>query len=62
MGWGTKAVLRLCKTIKNMACVVYFDNFYTSLEMIHYLGESYGIFSLGTIRTNRHTIKTIMPV
>lgn len=53
-GLGAKVVLALCKTIPDPACkVVYFDNFFTSLELINYLREELGIFSLGTIRTNR---------
>lgn len=35
------------------ASVVYFDNYFTSLELVHLLRENYGIFSLGTIRQNR---------
>ncbi|XP_026745901.1 piggyBac transposable element-derived protein 2-like [Trichoplusia ni] len=50
LGWGGKAVIRLCKTIKKKPCVVYFDNFFSSLELIYHLRNSYGIFSLGTIR------------
>ncbi|XP_061717480.1 piggyBac transposable element-derived protein 3-like [Cydia pomonella] len=53
LGWGAKAVLRLCKTIKNKPCVVYFDNFFSSLELIYHLRHTYGIFSLGTMRSNR---------
>lgn len=53
LGWGAKAVLRLCKSIKKKPCVVYFDNFFSSLELIYHLRNSYGIFSLGTIRSNR---------
>lgn len=53
-GLGAKVVLALCKNIPDRACsVVYFDNFFTSLELIHYLREEIGIFSLGTIRSNR---------
>lgn len=36
-GLGAKTVLALCKSIKNRASVVYFDNWFTSLELIHYL-------------------------
>ncbi|CAK1593721.1 unnamed protein product [Parnassius mnemosyne] len=53
LGWGAKAVLRLCKSIKKKPCVVYFDNFFSSLDLIHHLRNFYGIFSLGTMRTNR---------
>ncbi|XP_063365808.1 uncharacterized protein LOC134654273 [Cydia amplana] len=53
LGVGAKMVLALCKTIKSRACVVYFDNYFTSLELVYILRENYGIFSLGTVRTNR---------
>ncbi|KAF9405413.1 hypothetical protein HW555_013841, partial [Spodoptera exigua] len=54
LGMGAKVVIALCKTIPDPACfVVYFDNFFTNLELIHYLREEMGIFSLGTIRANR---------
>lgn len=53
-GLGAKVVVALCKSIPNQACsVAYFDNFFTSLELIHYLRHEMGIFSLGTIRSNR---------
>lgn len=53
LGLGAKVVLALCKTIVKRPAVVYFDNFFTSLELIHLLREEYGIFSLGTINANR---------
>lgn len=54
MGLGAKVVIALSKSIQSPACcVLYFDNFFTSLELIHYLRHEYGIFSLGTIRQNR---------
>lgn len=53
LGWGAKAVLRLSKTIKKKPCIIYFDNFFSSLELIHHLRHEYGIFSLGTMRSNR---------
>lgn len=53
LGWGGKAVIALCKTIQTKACVVYFDNYFTSLEVVKLLREKYGIFSLGTVRSNR---------
>ncbi|XP_028173039.1 piggyBac transposable element-derived protein 3-like [Ostrinia furnacalis] len=53
-GLGAKIVLALCKNIPDRACsVVYFDNFFTSMELVNYLREQMGIFSLGTIRSNR---------
>lgn len=54
LGLGAKVVIALCKSIPDPACsVVYFDNFFTSLELICYLRNEMGIFSLGTIRSNR---------
>lgn len=53
-GLGAKVVIALCKSIPNPQCkVIYFDNFFSSIELVHYLRENYGIFSLGTIRENR---------
>lgn len=53
LGVGAKTVLALCKTIKNPASVVYFDNWFSSLELVYLLRQNYGLFSLGTIRKNR---------
>uniref|UniRef100_A0A2H1WLC7 SFRICE_026836 n=1 Tax=Spodoptera frugiperda TaxID=7108 RepID=A0A2H1WLC7_SPOFR len=53
LGVGGKIVLALCKTIRIQACSVYFDNYFTSLELLYILRENYGIFSLGTVRKNR---------
>ncbi|KAL2097879.1 hypothetical protein ACEWY4_007086 [Coilia grayii] len=53
-GIGAGVVVQLCSTIDNPSeCVVYFDNFFSSLPLIQYLNESMGIRSLGTIRQNR---------
>lgn len=53
LGVGNKIVIALCKTVKNKGSVVYFDNYFTSMELIYLLREEYGIFCLGTIRQNR---------
>lgn len=54
LGLGASVVVELCKTINNpMECVVYFDNFFTTLPLIVHLNESLGLRSLGTIRKNR---------
>uniref|UniRef100_A0A4W6C1N5 PiggyBac transposable element-derived protein domain-containing protein n=1 Tax=Lates calcarifer TaxID=8187 RepID=A0A4W6C1N5_LATCA len=54
LGVGANVVVHLCKTIRNPSeCVVYFDNFFTSLPLIVYLKESFGLQSLGTICKNR---------
>uniref|UniRef100_A0A3B4ZUF9 PiggyBac transposable element-derived protein domain-containing protein n=1 Tax=Stegastes partitus TaxID=144197 RepID=A0A3B4ZUF9_9TELE len=53
-GLGRNVVLQLCRTIRNPSdCVVYFDNFFTSLSLISHLRESMGLRSLGTIRKSR---------
>lgn len=54
LGFGAKVVIALCKTIQNKPLsVVYFDNFFTSLELVSYLRDEFGILSLGTVRSNR---------
>lgn len=54
LGVGGKTVVRLCKTISNPTLsTVYFDNWFTSLELIYYLRNELGILSLGTIRKDR---------
>ncbi|XP_046974849.1 piggyBac transposable element-derived protein 3-like [Vanessa cardui] len=54
MGLGAKVVIALANSIKQKPCsVIYFDNFFTSIELMHHLRSEYGIFSLGTVRTNR---------
>lgn len=54
LGVGGKTVVRLCNTIANPAlCTVYFDNWFTSLELLYYLRHERGILSLGTIRKDR---------
>lgn len=48
MGLGAKVVIVLAKSIKQKPCsVLYFDNFFTSIELMHHLRNEYGIFSLG---------------
>lgn len=54
MGLGAKVVIALAQSIKQKPCsVLYFDNFFTSIELLHHLRNEYGIFSLGTVRANR---------
>ena len=54
MGLGAKVVIALSQTIKQKPCsVLYFDNFFTSLELLQHLRTEYGIFALGTVRQNR---------
>lgn len=53
-GLGQKVVLQLCKTISDKPLTaVYFDNWFTSLELVTYLRKQFGILSLGTIQQNR---------
>ncbi|XP_059188491.1 piggyBac transposable element-derived protein 3-like [Centropristis striata] len=53
-GLGGNVVLQLCSTIRNPSnCIVYVDNFFTSLRLITHLKESMGLSSLGTIRKYR---------
>lgn len=53
LGAASNVVVRLSKNIPNFINhVIYFDNFYTSLGLLIYL-RSRGIYSLGTVRTNR---------
>lgn len=53
-GLGANVVLNLCRTITNPTdCVVYFDNFFTSLKLMTHLNDEMGLRSLGTIRKNR---------
>lgn len=52
-GATSNVVVRLSQTIPDfMHHIVYFDNFYTSVQLLVYL-RSRGIFSLGTIKANR---------
>lgn len=54
LGLSAKAVLHLCKSIpRPNESIVYFDNFFTSLERICRLKQRYSLHSLGTIRSNR---------
>lgn len=53
-GIGGKVVVALCKSIHNKPLkVVYFDNWFSSLELLVYLRVQFGILSLGTILKNR---------
>ncbi|CAH0725058.1 unnamed protein product, partial [Brenthis ino] len=53
-GLTEKCVLRLAKTIKNPALTtLFFDNWFSSLELISYLRSEFGILSLGVIRKDR---------
>lgn len=45
--------IRLCRIVPPFINhIIYFDNFYTSIPLLHYLAKQ-GIYSLGTIQRNR---------
>lgn len=53
-GLSGKTVIALAKTINNPTCsVIYFDNFFTSPDLVHYLRNEKGILALGTLRASR---------
>nr|CAI5853808.1 unnamed protein product [Callosobruchus analis] len=50
---GGKVVLALCKAIETKQdTTVYFDNFFTSLDLLVFLKREFGLSSLGIIRSN----------
>ncbi|KAF2895156.1 hypothetical protein ILUMI_11018 [Ignelater luminosus] len=52
-GIGQKVVIALCRSIQGKPRkVVYFDNWLTSLELVHHLRSELGILSLETIQQN----------
>lgn len=54
MGLGAKVVITLSKSIQNPSeSVVFFDNFFTSIQLLTYLIVNMDILSLGTLRKNR---------
>lgn len=55
LGSTANVVVHLSQTVPDFAHhIIYFDNFYTSLPLLVYL-RARGIYSLGTVRTNRIT-------
>lgn len=53
LGASANVVVRLSRIVPNgKNYVIYFDNYYTSLSLLHYLANR-GIYSLGTVRRNR---------
>jgi len=53
-GLGPKVILALVSTIPDkILSIVYFDNFFSSPELVYYLREKYGTLSLGTVQQNR---------
>ncbi|KAK2721533.1 hypothetical protein QYM36_003729 [Artemia franciscana] len=54
LGQGTDVVLRLVENLPRFTNFkLFFDNFYTGIDLIHKLRVQYGIESCGTIRSNR---------
>jgi hypothetical protein len=54
LGVGPGVVIALCKTIHHPEnSVVYFDNYFSNLQLFIYLKDEMNILSLGTIRSNR---------
>ena len=51
-GLGESVVLSLCKNLKNRFCYVFFDNFFTSPNLMLKLFED-GIYTSGTVRSKR---------
>ena len=56
-GPAESVVLTLCKNLKNSYCYVFFDNFFTSPNLMLKLFED-GIYATGTIRSNRKHMPT----
>lgn len=55
LGACANVVVRLARIIpKNMNYRLYFDNYYTTLDLLQFLAEN-GILALGTVRRNRIT-------
>lgn len=53
LGASSNIVVRLCRSIpKNQNYKVFFDNYYTSPELISYLAKV-GIYALGTVNRGR---------
>ena len=57
-GLGESVVLSLCKNLKNSYCYVFFDNFFTSPNLMLKLFEV-GIYPSGTIRSKQKHMPTL---
>ena len=55
---GNLVVLSPCKNLKNSYCYVFFDNFFTSPNLMLNLFEN-GIYATGTVRSNRNHMPTL---
>ena len=56
-GLGESVVLSLCKNLKSRFSYVFFDNFFTSPNLMLKLFED-GIYATGTVRSNRKPVPT----
>lgn len=52
-GLGASVVKKLMDPFKGSGHFVYYDNFFTSVDLAHDLLDQYGSFSCGTARSNR---------
>ena len=57
-GLGESVVLSLCENLKNSYCYVFFDNFFTSPNLMLKLFEV-GIYPSGTIRSKQKHMPTL---
>ena len=58
LGLGESVVLSLCENLKNSYCYVFFDNFFTSPNLMLKLFED-GNYATGTIRSNGKHMPTL---
>lgn len=53
-GFCNQVVISLSKTVTNPAySVLYYDNYFSSPDLMHYLRDKKGMLALGTLRSNR---------
>ncbi|CAH1961300.1 unnamed protein product [Acanthoscelides obtectus] len=57
-GLGERVVINLTSSLKNKDCMVAFDNFFTSVNLMETLLKD-GIYALGTVRSNRKNLPDI---
>ena len=57
-GLGESVVLSLCQKLKDTHCFVFFDNFFTSPELLVKLLEM-GIYATGTVRAKRKNMPVL---
>lgn len=53
LGFGAQIVIALTQTIQKKPATIFCDNFFSSPELFYLLKVNYGVFGLGTIRSNR---------